>query len=102
MEHPTGVQPTSLMALHGGDDRVRQRGLGLLASLPDECVLGVVQLLPARALGVLSAVSQALYAFAQHDEIWKGLVLEVSSALWGACNAWRGAMHCAGGSRVPA
>ena len=55
----------------------RSAGLGDLATLSDECILAILQQLPGVDLARLSTVSRALYCFAQHNELWKALVLEV-------------------------
>lgn len=58
----------------------RTSGLGDLAALPDECIICILQQLPGAFLAQLSTVSRALYYFAQHNELWKALVLEVRSS----------------------
>lgn len=80
MEHPLGVQP--LMGLfEGGADasaRLRSAGLGRLAALPDEALLSVLHELSPADLARLATCSRALWAFASHDELWKGHCLEAS------------------------
>jgi hypothetical protein len=80
MEHPHGVQP-ALGLFEGSADAarsMRSAGLGALALLPDECILAVLENLPARDLARLATGSRFLWAFCQHDELWKGLCLEVN------------------------
>ena len=65
-------------------------GLGALAVLSDELLLGLLSLLPAQSLGRASLASKSLYCFSNHEELWRVLVLEVrffsSSRL--ACLLW--------------
>lgn len=79
MEHPYGVQPALGVFDEGSDEArsVRSRGLGALAVLPDEAILGVLGELAAADLARLATVSRFLYVFCNHDELWKGLCLEV-------------------------
>ena len=56
-------------------------GLGDLASLSDELLLHLLGQVEAAQLACLSCVSKALYCFAQHEELWRMLVLEVGRAL---------------------
>jgi hypothetical protein len=82
MDHPYGVQPALGLFAVGSDESrsVRSTGLGSLAVLPDEAVLGILESLPAADLARLSVVSRFLHVFCHHDDLWKGLCLEV-----GAC-----------------
>lgn len=79
MEHPYGVQPALGVFGDGSDEArsVRSRGLGTLAALPDEAILGMLGELPAADLARLATVSRFFYVFCNHDELWKGLCLEV-------------------------
>lgn len=54
-------------------------GLGRLRILEDHLLLRIVGCLPASALLALSAVCKALYCVANHEEVWRALVLEVAS-----------------------
>lgn len=47
-----------------------------MSCLKDELLLQVLQLLEARDLGRLAGASKALYCFANHEELWRALVLE--------------------------
>ena len=53
-------------------------GLGRLRELDDELVMQVLSLLPAQALGKVACVNKALYCFANHEDLWRALVLEAS------------------------
>lgn len=75
-QHLVGVQP--LGACFQSDCvNVRNSGLGKLACFSDEQILAVLSCLGARDLIRLSSVSKALYCFANHEELWKSLVIEV-------------------------
>ena len=58
-------------------------GLGTLSVLGDALLLEIVGLLGPRDLGCLALASKSLYCFANQEEIWKGLVIEV----WGLAAA---------------
>ena len=53
-------------------------GLGLMRSLDDQLMLRVLGHLPASALLSISGTCKALYCFANHEELWRALVLEVT------------------------
>lgn len=55
-------------------------GLGGLAVLSDELLLGVLGLLPAQSLVMASLASKSLYCFCNYEDLWRVLVLEVSTA----------------------
>lgn len=104
MEHPLGVQPQ--VGLFGGDAdaaaELRRRGLGALAALPDEALLGVLHELAPADLARLATVSRVLWAFANHDELWKGFCLEVGEGgLACKCAAAATAAACACGLQRP-
>ena len=83
MQHPHGVLPNlGLLDADANADAgsVRGRGLGALRSLPDEALMRCLELLPAADLARLSAASRFLWVFCNHDELWKGLCLQVSAA----------------------
>lgn len=87
MEHPHGVQPALGLFEDDGEGRsVRAAGLGLLAPLPDEALLAVLEQLPARDLARLACTSRFLWAFCQHDELWKAFCLEVGGR--GNVSSW--------------
>ena len=52
-------------------------GLGQLNRLSDELLLRVLSQLTANSLGRLSACCKGLYCFANHEDLWRTLVLEV-------------------------
>lgn len=75
--HPYGIKPHGQAYLEPGVPDARPRGLGRLAQLSDELLLGILYELPAADLQRLALASKALYAFCHYDELWKALVLEV-------------------------
>ena len=52
-------------------------GLGQLNRLSDELLLRILGNLTANSLGRLSACCKGLYCFANHEDLWRTLVLEV-------------------------
>ena len=54
-------------------------GLGGLASLSDDLLLGVLGQLQPQSLLQCAAASKALYCFCYHEEIWRALTLQVLS-----------------------
>lgn len=90
MEHPHGVQPALGLFEDDGEGRsVRAAGLGLLAPLPDEALLAVLEQLPARDLARLACTSRFLWAFCQHDELWKAFCLEELEGRWDFQSSWQ-------------
>ena len=80
--HPYGVRPGGQAFLEGGEfPDIRPRGLGRLARLSDELLLGVLYELPPAALQRLAMASRALYAFCHYDELWKAHALEVQGGV---------------------
>lgn len=71
-----GVQPLGA-CFQAGCKNVRNAGLGKLASFSDEHVLSVLACLGAKDLIRLSSVSKALYCFANHEELWKAVIIQV-------------------------
>lgn len=72
-----GVQPLgNLYFVNKGAVNVRNTGLGNLHVLTDELVLEILALLDAAHLGVLSTVTKSFYVFANHEPLWRNLVLE--------------------------
>lgn len=53
-------------------------GLGLLHVLSDELLIEILHQLTARDLAKLAVCSRACYAYCQHEDIWKALLLQVS------------------------
>ncbi|KAI3433776.1 hypothetical protein D9Q98_003581 [Chlorella vulgaris] len=91
MDHPYGVQPALGLFAVGSDESrsVRSTGLGSLAVLPDEAVLGILESLPAADLARLSVVSRFLHVFCHHDDLWKGLCLEELEGRWDYQGSWQ-------------
>ncbi|VVB13461.1 unnamed protein product [Arabis nemorensis] len=72
-----GVQPLgNLYFVNPGSVNVRNTGLGNLQILTDELVLDILGLLDATHLGVLSCVTKSFYVFANHEPLWRNLVLD--------------------------
>ena len=87
MGHPTGVQPVGLACIGGGGGArksVRDAGLGDLRALDDELLCRVLEQCAARELVRFSAASRAAYCFANSEDLWRALVLQVRA---GACSA---------------
>ncbi|KAL6842843.1 hypothetical protein ACP4OV_027156 [Aristida adscensionis] len=68
---------------------LRDAGLGALRPLPDDLLLDVLGLLPARDLAALSAASKALYVLASHDPLWRELVLAELGGAFDFAGSWR-------------
>jgi hypothetical protein len=73
------VQPLGARLAAGAPDR-RAPGLGRLACLDDALVLQLLVHLDARSLVALSAASRAAYCYANHEDVWRTLV--VQARLW--------------------
>lgn len=72
-----GVQPLgNLYFVNKGAVNARNTGLGNLQVLTDELVLDILALLDATHLGVFATVTKSLYVFANHEPLWRNLVLE--------------------------
>jgi len=87
--HPRGVQPTSHQQLLSGKVDSRRDGLGRLAVLDDGLLLQVLELLPHGTLGCLAVASRALYCFANHEDLWKALVIEGSPGGFTYRSTWK-------------
>ncbi|CAI0406472.1 unnamed protein product [Linum tenue] len=74
--HAHGVQPLGNLYLNPGSVNSRNTGLGNLQILSDELVLDILGLLGPSQLGFLAAASKSLYIFANHEPLWRNLVLE--------------------------
>ncbi|KAJ8754523.1 hypothetical protein K2173_005684 [Erythroxylum novogranatense] len=74
--HTHGVQPLGNLYLKSSHSNSRDTGLGNLRSLTDELVLDILGYLHAPHLGVLANVSKSFYVFANHEPIWRNLVLD--------------------------
>ncbi|CAL9229410.1 unnamed protein product, partial [Arabidopsis halleri] len=71
-----GVQPLGNLYFNPGSVNVRNTGLGNLQILSDELVLDILGLLGATHLGILATVTKSFYIFANHEPLWRNLVLE--------------------------
>ncbi|XP_065855954.1 arginine-specific demethylase JMJ22 [Euphorbia lathyris] len=71
-----GVQPLGNLYLSPSLINSRNTGLGNIQSLSDELVLDILGLLDATNLGILSTVSKSFYVFANHEFLWRNLVLD--------------------------
>lgn len=74
--HPLGVQPEHFRSLLGDENSTRKKGLGSMHCLEDEVLLQILDVLSPQELGQLACVSKALYCFANHEDVWKGIVLQ--------------------------
>ncbi|KAH7512292.1 arginine-specific demethylase JMJ22 [Ziziphus jujuba] len=74
--HVHGVQPLGNLYLNPGSINSRNTGLGNLQILTDELVLDILGLLDGNHLGVLATVSKSFYIFANHEPLWRNIVLE--------------------------
>ncbi|WOL03105.1 hypothetical protein Cni_G11825 [Canna indica] len=97
------IQPLgNLLLLGGASANARDVGLGTLRALPDDLLLDVLALLPARDLAALSAVSRSLYVFAAHDPLWRPLVLDRFHGDFLFRRSWRSTyLSAAGSSPLP-
>jgi len=74
----------------GGCGETASPGLGTLSALSDELLLEVLGLVDdGRTLGHLACASQAAYAFAVHDDLYRALVLTQLEGRWHFHHNWR-------------
>ncbi|CAD6256660.1 unnamed protein product [Miscanthus lutarioriparius] len=93
------VEPLGNLFLSGTPrGNLRDAGLGALRPLPDDLLLDVLGLLPARDLAALSVASKALYVVASHDPLWRALVLDELGGAFDIAGSWR-ATYIAAASR---
>jgi hypothetical protein len=85
--HPYGVQPLGNMYTDSAPSL--RPGLGILAPLPDQAVLHLLEMLGVRELGLLTCCSKALYVFCHHDEIWRSLVLNIFGGKFDFMGNWK-------------
>ncbi|XP_062196994.1 arginine-specific demethylase JMJ22 [Phragmites australis] len=84
------VQPLGNLLLSASPRaNLRDAGLGALRPLPDDLLLDVLGLLPARDLAALSAASKALCVVASHDPLWRTLVLDELGGGFDFAGSWR-------------
>lgn len=76
LSHTHGVQPLGNLYLNPGSVNSRNTGLGNLQTLTDELVLEILAFLAGAHLGVLATVSKSFNIFANHEPLWRNLVLE--------------------------
>ncbi|WCJ34135.1 Bifunctional arginine demethylase and lysyl-hydroxylase JMJD6 [Euphorbia peplus] len=70
-----GVQPLGNLYFNPGSINSRNTGLGNLKTLSDELLLDILGFLDGTHLGVLSIISKSFYVFANHESLWRNLVL---------------------------
>ncbi|CAN0879256.1 Arginine-specific demethylase JMJ22 [Linum grandiflorum] len=87
--HSHGVQPLGNLYFNPGAVNSRNTGLGNLQILSDELVLDILGLLNASHLGNLSAVSKSFYVYANHDPLWRNLVLDELKGGFFFNGSWR-------------
>ncbi|CAN1306839.1 Arginine-specific demethylase JMJ22 [Linum perenne] len=87
--HSHGVQPLGNLYFNPGAVNSRNPGLGNLQFLSDELVLDILGLLSATQLGNLAAVSKSFYVFANHEPIWRNLVLDELKGGFFFNGSWR-------------
>ncbi|XP_044956574.1 F-box protein At5g06550 [Hordeum vulgare subsp. vulgare] len=98
------VQPLgNLLLAAAGRANLRDAGLGGLRQLPDDLLLDVLGLLPARDLAALSAASKALYVISSHDPLWRAIVLDELGGDFAFAGSWRATYIAAvsGGAHRP-
>ncbi|KAF2289578.1 hypothetical protein GH714_037285 [Hevea brasiliensis] len=76
LSHTYEVQPLGNLYLNPGSINSRNTGLGNLQTLSDELILDILGLLDGTHLGVLAAVSKSFCVFANHEPLWRNLVLD--------------------------
>ncbi|CAH2073842.1 unnamed protein product [Thlaspi arvense] len=85
-----GVQPLgNLYFINRGAVNERNTGLGNLQILTDELVLDILGLLGATHLGVLATVTKSFYIFANHEPLWRNLVLEELKGEFLFAGSWK-------------
>lgn len=72
--HPLQIKPLG-NSYTGADSNIKSSA-GLLAYLPDDLLLQLLEYLSATDLIILEATCRVLYAFCRHDEIWRTLFVE--------------------------
>ena len=91
--HPLNIRP--LGNLYSSTKPNVKARAGLLAQLPDEVLIHVLEQLASPSLLRVGATCKALYAFARFDELWKTLLVESplsevkegQKLVW--CGTWR-------------
>lgn len=72
--HPMGVKPLGNRYFASGP--TARQSLGLLARLPDEMILQILEYFDIETLKDVGFTCRFLYAFCHLDELWKALFLE--------------------------
>jgi hypothetical protein len=85
--HPYGIKPLGDSV--GIDCNCRNDGLGQLSVLSDEVIIELLQHCPVHTLTLFSAVSQAAYAFANFEEVWRDLVIRKTKGDFGFRRDWK-------------
>ena len=91
-QHPYGIEPygnyyaVSMGVLPGVKGNTRDSGLGRLAGLPDDAVMGLLHYFDAEELCQLSAASRGSYVWAHLIDLWRALVLQ----RFGGAFVWAG------------
>lgn len=71
--HPLGVRPSG----NAFTSKVNlKHACGLLASLPDELIVQILEGLEAESLLRLGGACRALHAFTRNEELWRALFVE--------------------------
>ncbi|CAN8298428.1 unnamed protein product [Cochlearia groenlandica] len=85
-----GVQPLgNLYFVNRGAVNVRNTGLGNLHTLTDELVIDILGLLGATHLGVLATVTKSFYIFANHEPLWRNIVLDELKGEFLFAGSWK-------------
>ncbi|KAI1383228.1 Clavaminate synthase-like protein [Hypoxylon trugodes] len=85
--HPMGVKPLGNQYFASGP--TARQSLGLLARLPDEMILQILEYLDIKSLKDIGFTCRFLFAFSQLDELWKALFLETSTQALPWKGSWR-------------
>jgi hypothetical protein len=101
--HPTGVLPVGSACFEDLHSHVRCQGLGYLDALDDALICRILEECSASDLVLFSAVSKAAYCFANNEDLWRALVLNVRSLQTSAlrCSVTRNSGSFTRGSRLP-
>ncbi|KAJ4705449.1 F-box protein, partial [Melia azedarach] len=94
--HTHGVQPLGNLFFNPGSVNSRNTGLGNLQILSDELVLDVLGFLDATHLGILATVSKSFYIFANHEQLWRNIVLDNLNGEFLFNGSWKSTYVAAG------
>ncbi|CAE7213578.1 unnamed protein product [Rhizoctonia solani] len=85
----SGIKPSGNLLLNPSSS-IRRRGLGVLDTLSDALLLGLISLLTAKDILTLGSCSKALFAYCAHQPIWKDLFVRTANGkLDGWAGTWR-------------